>query len=414
MFNLTSKEIIKFYFVLRALLKTEVESAINGKQWLLSCFGPFKESICIPNLADRSFEEVRLDFLEANKNGNVQQHVSELVSQYNDSMTKLNQLKLAAPDTIQLVANIYNQSVQSDSALSNTHAAQPQSKPNPFQMGSVFGGSQQQQPAMNAGSIFGGSTAVNTFQPSNQSSIFGAPKEQPTTAASNFSFSLGQQAPQTSIFGAAQPQTTQQNSIFGSSAQPMQQLQPSQSVFGASNFAIPSSIFSSAASQQQPQLPPQGNSIFGSSMFAQSPPAPPVGLFASVQSVPPQSSTFAQPATNNIFGGFQPQPEVQQQNSGNIFAQSIAQPIATVAPQTVFSMQQEAPAAPPVFQIQPPATANQQPFGQNPFQTQPPVVDESAYSRPEDLTPEEIQAFQSETFQIEQIPLKPPPRNLCF
>lgn len=362
---------------------------------------------------DRSFEEVRLDFLEASKTGNAQQHVNELIAQYNDAMAKLNQLKTASPDTIQMIANIYNQSVQEQKtqtvsspssnifAVANATVASPQTQ-NPFQLSNVFGGSQTQTPALNAGSIFGGAPANNPFQVAAQNSIFGGPKDQ-QPPASNFTFSLSSQQ---SVFGSKP-----ESSIFGESQQiHQQQQQPSAgSIFGgqASNTFGASSVF--AAPQQQ--LPQQASSIFGSSVFAPSQPAPP-GIFSSSQQIAPQSSTFSQ-ATNNVFGGFQAQPDPAIQNTGSMFTQP---------PQNVFSMQQtQAPAQQisistatgTVFQIQQPTAIAKQAFGANPFQTQPPAVDESAYSRPEDLTPDEMQVFQAETFQLGNIPFKPPPKHLC-
>lgn len=403
-----------FFKNFRALLKSEVEAAINGKQWLLSCFGPFKESAVLPNfIPDRSFEEVRMGYLEAAKTtGGTQQHVNELINQYNDAMTKLSQLKMATPDTINLIANIYNQSVQQDQSkpaaaastnvfsLSNASNNQPQHQQNPFQMGGVFGATQQQQStAMNAGSIFGGTTNSNPFQSPPQNSIFGAPMEPAPSAASSFTFSLGQQATQQSIFGSA-PQPAPQSSIFGSS-QPVQQA-PGASIFGAqsNNFG---SMFATSPTQQQPQP----------LSFASTNPAP-SGIFGAAQQAP---QSFAAP-TGNVFNQFQPQAIPQPANTGNIFAQPSAVPT-----QNPFGIQTSAaaqqPPLPPtgsIFQIQQqnPNPNPPQSFGGNPFQTQqPPVIDESVYSRPEDLTPDELQAFQADMFQLGSIPLRPPPKQLC-
>ena len=417
------------------MLKTEIESAINGKQWLLSCFGPFKESTTVPNLIDRSFEEVRLNFLEASKSGNAQQHVNELIAQYNDAMGKLNQLKMASPETIQLISNIYNQSVQDQKtaqtnpsssnifASSNTSST-PQTQ-NPFQLSNVFGGTQTQQtPALNVGSIFGGAPAnSNPFQVASQNSIFGGTKDQQTLAPqpeSSFTFSLSQQTPQQSVFGMSQ-QSAPQSNIFGgtqSIQQPQQQLS-SGSIFGGQSTTFGSSSVFGAPQQQQQQIQQtqqqqqqQTGSIFGSSIFAQTQLAA-SGNFGSPLQIPPQTSTFSQPATN-IFGGFQTtQPDPAVQSSGNVFAQP---------QQNIFSMQQTAPApqsslptAPgAIFQIQQSATNTQQTFGGNPFQSQPPPVDENAYSKPEDLTPDELQAFQAEMFQVGSIPFKPPSKHLCI
>lgn len=449
----------------RAMLKTEIESAINGKQWLLSCFGPFKESTVIPNLMDRSFEEVRLDFFEASKNGAAQQHVNELIAQYNDSMSKLNQLKIASPETVQLVANIYNQSVQEQKpqaapstsnvfALSNAAVNSTQPQVNPFQLGSVFGGTQSTSSVMNTGSVFGGAStnpsamnagsifggqpaASNIFQSPTQTSIFGGVKEQqPAPVTSNFSFSLGQQAAKPSVYGSALP-TSPQSSIFGASQATPQQPMGS-SIFGgqATNTFGASSIFGSTPIQ--PQQPQPTSSPFSSSIFAQSQPAG-SGIFGSPQQPPQQSQMFGQPATHpapsfiqpaaqqiqpfgqpatgSVFGGFQPQPDSMQQNS--VFGQA-----SVVPSNNVFGVQQPAPQAVPVpqmqpaasgsiFQIQQPNVSQKTPFGTNPFLTQAEPVDERAYSKIEDLTTEEIQAFQAPTFELGKIPLKPPPKQLC-
>lgn len=366
--------------------------------------------------------------MEAAASGQQQQHVNELIAQYNDAMSKLNLLKNPTPDTIQLVANIYNQSIQEQkqptqsitgSNVFGAPTAAPQQQSNPFQMSnSVFGGSQQQQPTMNAGSIFGAATtASNPFQSSTQSSIFGAPKE-PQAPASNFTFALNQQQQpqpqQQSIFGST-VQSPPQSSIFGA-PQPIQQQQGS-SIFGAqqNTFATGSSIFGGAP-QQQPQPQQQPSSIFGqTSIFAQPQlpqqqiPAP--GIFGTPLPQP-------QEAFPNVFSQFQAQqPPVSQPQAG-LFAQPLATPQQSIfgVPQPPMQQQQQT-AAPTgsIFQIQQqPQGANvQQTFGANPFQTQPPPIDESAYSKPEDLTPDELQAFQAETFQIGKIPLKPPPKHLC-
>ena len=56
----------------------EVLLAERGGQWLLSCFAPLKERFCIPGMKDLSPEEVRWEIYEAQKNGMVEQAVSEI------------------------------------------------------------------------------------------------------------------------------------------------------------------------------------------------------------------------------------------------------------------------------------------------------------------------------------------------
>lgn len=58
----------------------EVLLAERGGQWLLSCFAPLKERPCIPSMEDLSPEEVRWEMYQAQKNGMVEQAVSEFIS----------------------------------------------------------------------------------------------------------------------------------------------------------------------------------------------------------------------------------------------------------------------------------------------------------------------------------------------
>lgn len=378
--------------------------------------------------------------MEASKIGRAQQHVDELVSQYNDAVAKLNMLKSLTPDTVQLLASIYNESVSPTDqkkssqpastnvfATSNSVSTQPtQTQQNPFQMGNIFGGNQPQQSTMNAGSIFGGAAATNNpFQSSQQNSIFGGGmKEQPQSTASNFTFALSQPAPQQSMFSAA-AQSSPQSSMFGA-AQPAQQM-PTSSIFGGGQTNTFGSMFAAPAQQPQPQLQQQQlqqqtSMPFGSSMFAPSQQVPPsTTLFSQAQQVPgsfgqAQQAPAFQQATGNVFSQFQAQSPPQQPNNANMFTQSAALPT-----QNVFGVQQappqQVPSAPSgsIFQIQQPLTNQpQQSFGANPFQSKPPPIDDSAYSKPEDLTPDEMQEFQSESFTLGKIPLKPPPKHLCM
>lgn len=48
----------------------------HSKQWLLSCYGPFKEKPVFPGFLDYAFEEIRFGFYDAIKNGTVEQYVS--------------------------------------------------------------------------------------------------------------------------------------------------------------------------------------------------------------------------------------------------------------------------------------------------------------------------------------------------
>lgn len=54
----------------------DILAAERGGQWLLSCFGPFKEQPCIPGMSDLSPEEVRWEMYQAKEKGTVEQVVS--------------------------------------------------------------------------------------------------------------------------------------------------------------------------------------------------------------------------------------------------------------------------------------------------------------------------------------------------
>lgn len=68
-------------------IDTLIKSVINdmlavekGSQWLLSCYGPFKEKQVFPSFNDYSFEEIRYGFYEAVKSGTIEQYVSTILT----------------------------------------------------------------------------------------------------------------------------------------------------------------------------------------------------------------------------------------------------------------------------------------------------------------------------------------------
>lgn len=67
-----------FDFYISILVAKEVLLAERGGQWLLSCFAPLKERPCIPDMDDLSPEEIRWELYHAQKNGMVEQAVSEI------------------------------------------------------------------------------------------------------------------------------------------------------------------------------------------------------------------------------------------------------------------------------------------------------------------------------------------------
>lgn len=185
-----------------------MDSILNGKQWLLSCFGPFKESAVLPNfINDQSFEEIRLGFLENSKNGNIQGYISNLMNEYNTAVQKMNELKMASNDTLQVVASIYNTSNNDQKSNNVSQKTQPQTQ-NPFQSSNIFGSFSQSQvipqsttsifnpqnpqqtqtQMMSAASIFGGTSSSNPFQSSQQQQA----NTGNTVQQSPFSYSISQ------------------------------------------------------------------------------------------------------------------------------------------------------------------------------------------------------------------------------
>lgn len=55
---------------------SDVKAVLNGGQWLLSFYAPFKDRPAISGFSDMSFEEARLFVYEAKANNNVEQAVS--------------------------------------------------------------------------------------------------------------------------------------------------------------------------------------------------------------------------------------------------------------------------------------------------------------------------------------------------
>lgn len=55
---------------------SDVKTVLNGGQWLLSFYAPFKDRPAIPGFSDLCFEEARLFIYEAKANNNVEQAVS--------------------------------------------------------------------------------------------------------------------------------------------------------------------------------------------------------------------------------------------------------------------------------------------------------------------------------------------------
>lgn len=203
----------------------EVLLAERGGQWLLSCFGPFRDRPIIPGMQDLSPEEVRYEMYEAQKNGLVEQAKLHFQQLCQDMKAKREALKNPTRETITMLKRI----------LGSSQKAPHLGLVNNASTNNVFGnktfGVQNNNP-------FGGGGFTSS---SNTSSIFGKSNNNPTVfGTATFGNNVGGFAAVTntnSFFGGTSNTSTsfnntptfgtpQNNSIFGGSAQ---------TVFGQNN-----------------------------------------------------------------------------------------------------------------------------------------------------------------------------------
>ncbi|XP_055597902.1 nuclear pore complex protein Nup98-Nup96-like [Uranotaenia lowii] len=424
---------------LASIIKLEVDATLKGNQWPLSCFGPFKERNCIPNfIEDCSFEEIRMMFLEAKAQNNLPGHAVQLGQMINGAKQKMQWLASMNRDIMNTLIEIYNQpedsskpAAASGNAFSTSTAASifgggSSAATSGFgSTGSTFGGLQSSAnttgnifgaaPNQNAASIFGGNSTVSTSVLGGSSNIF-AKVAQPGTGTNIFgqaSFGQPQQQqpaqPTTnSIFGGPAVFGGSGTSLFATAGQP-----PSGgSIFGGSSTETSSTtnLFAQPFTAQQPL---QNQNVFQSQQTSTSPflagpiPAANNNVFGAVSTFgattgivqQPQSNPFTtnfntqQPASQSLFGSVQP--PGQPQTTQNLFLPAPA-PVNSATPfgggsNSIF------PAAPSTTTVASSAV----------------VLSAAVYSRMEDLTEEQLEAFKADHFELGKIPTVPPPRELC-
>ncbi|KAJ8925952.1 hypothetical protein NQ315_009805 [Exocentrus adspersus] len=400
---------------------TLVKSVVNdmtvaekGGQWLLSCYAPFKEKPAFPGFEDQSFEEIRYGYYEAVKNGTVEQYKQQVQMMLQQAVMRLKSLQSPSPDIVNLLKCIYDTPASSHCGVYGSNTATTTTAFTP-QQPSVFG--QQAVFAQPNQSIFGNALqSQNQFGNGTSNSIFGSTQNQV----------FGGQAPN-SVFGSAPNSGA---NIFQQGNANSFSSQSSGSIFGGQVMtpqANTGSIFSGAG----------GGSIFGGQQTS------PGGFGAqqtSTLGMQMQQNAGNVFGNNNFAGGFGQSPQSifqssaagslpqQQSPPGNVFQRPQGEGIQN----SLFSQQQQAQA---IFTPQNVGGAfNQQSFGQqsvvdakshsnsifgsnavsNPAfgQTQP--VDESVYSKLEELTEEEIKWFESDDLDVLKIPEKPPTYQMCF
>ncbi|XP_038222514.1 nucleoporin-like protein amo1 [Zerene cesonia] len=310
----------------------DIQAALKGGQWILSCYSPYKEKACFPGIADLSQEEARLIIYEAKANNTLDQAVSYMNNLFKETRQKYEQLIQPSAQITKILRSLYN--------------GEPVTSP--FGSGNQGFGS-------NATSIFRSAVQNDPFQ--NQQSVFSQHTTNPQ--------SIFAQARQ-NIFGPSQP-----SNIF--------QTQPQENSTAKSIFAQASqSTFSQPQHQQQSVFAsnPQQQSVIGTNQQQNVFATNPQSVFAINQS---QQNVFSSNQQQNPFG-------VQQNQTANVFQQSDGFRNQTTD----------------VFGV-----------SKNAFQQQP-VDDSNVYSKIEELSPSDLDAFNSAEFKLGFIPELPPPHSLCI
>lgn len=469
-------------------MKTDLEAAINGKQWPISSFGPFKDKPCIPSfIEDQSFEEIRWLCYEAKQKNCVDQYVQHFSKEVMEANNKMKTMLQLSPAIIDIICRLYDAPTEAspNTGLTKSNVNNPFglggnvindttsifNKPSmPLSGNSTFGGTFGNnttttvgQASTQGGSLFGGGGLAFNSQ-NQQSSIFSQQLQKPASV-------FGGGGTQGSLFGQTQTNTGIIGGLFGQTPQPTgnvfaqtaPQQQQSQlaanvglfaqhaqqpqsgSLFGQQNqtqTATGGNLFNQTIQQQQQH---NGANVFAQAMQAQQTQS--ASGFPMYQTNKPQTSSvfgqqnvFAQQSSGGMFG--QLAANTPGNNSNNLFTQPVnttdsngmfknpqnifAQAIQQQPPPNMYSQpNQSSTTAQPTsgfFQqnIQSQQNTNQhaafaQPMGVNNSSLpllQSPVVSSSVYSKLEDLTAEDIEAFKADTFTPGRIPNVPPPREL--
>lgn len=276
----------------------EILAAERGGQWLLSCFGPFKEQPCIPGMDDVSPEEVRWEMYQGQKSGNVDQMKLQFQQLCSEMSSKREALKNPTHETALMLEKLQKgtKNPPSFSAKSNFTLSTPQLTNNP-PANNVFAPKTYQGTSSTGtfGSFNSTSAVPSLFNRQNPStsSVFGA---KPAFGGSvifgnqqntNNSIFGGVSKPNNSVFGATQTMPT-----FGSTSQ------GGNSVFGVAATTSPT-IFGQNSTNLFTN--PQSNNLFPTSNASQN------NLFANSTTITSVNPIFSNnpvaPVTSaSIFG----------------------------------------------------------------------------------------------------------------
>ena len=239
---------------------------------------------------------------------------------------------------------------------------------------------------------------ISTSNVNSGPSIFGG-----SSANGNNLFGNVTPGPCGNIFGGTPAQPTQGN-IFGGNTTTTNHT-TNQNVFGSSTNSFNQNIFSSTAnlfnSAPTPAAASSNPTFSNQNIFSSNPPATNSTAFSTF------SFSSPTPSGNSLFGSQNEifkNANVSFNNQSNIFGGGNQQQANTFVSDNST-----------LFKTNAVSGQNQSNSQINNFTFSQPVVDVdySVFSKMEDLTREEIDAFSAATFVFGKIPLKPPPLETC-
>ncbi|CAB3252864.1 unnamed protein product [Arctia plantaginis] len=330
-------------------VQADMQSALRGGQWILSCYSPFKEKPIFPGINDLSPEEARLFIYEAKNSNNLEQAITYMNNIFKETKQKYEQILQPDMNIIKVLRGLYKGEVL----------------PSPF--------TSNNQNAYSSGS----NTASSIFR----SALQNTQSTSPTANTAKSIFSQGQQSifntqpdPAMEIFSRANA------NVFGPSSPP--------NAFGENQNISAKSLFASAVQSNPNQASP--SNIFASanqSIFG-SPPNQNTSPFVQVQKSP-----FSQEQSTSPFAPVQSKSPFSQEQSNSPFA-----PVQNTSPfgQGNIFQKNNSPAS--IF-----GQANKQLISDDP----------GVYSKKEELSETDLEAFKSDKFELGFVPELPPPYQLC-
>ncbi|XP_028178320.1 nucleoporin AMO1-like isoform X2 [Ostrinia furnacalis] len=224
-------------------VETDVKSVLNGGQWILSCYSPFKEKPNFPGIPDLSPEEARLFIYEAKANNNLDQAVSYMNNQFVESRRKYEQLVLPNQAIVKVLRSLYRgETVASPFAGGQSSGFETNSAATSIFRSAVQGTSVFGQNTNSSPSIFS--------QNSVNQSVFGqtSPNTKPSVFGQNTNTGFGQNSAfdqKPNVFGS--PTAESAKSIFAQASQNVFGPSSPSNVFAPSNADPAKSIFAQAS-----------------------------------------------------------------------------------------------------------------------------------------------------------------------